>query len=298
MPRHESTSRPPREWALRYAQRGWHVFPVHSTRSGACSCGQTSCPRAAKHPRTRHGLDDATTDPDQIRAWWTRWPDAGIAVATGPSGLWVVDVDGPTGLETLSRLEAEHGDPGGVPVRTGGAGWHLYYRRPEGVELKNTASRIGPGIDTRGQGGYVVAPPAGHVSGRAYRWHAAREPVQPPPRWLVELALTPAATAARQGAPHPPLPPLGASTDRGDSWYAAAARGCLSDIAEAPPGQRNTALNGATYRLAQLAARRPDLFRPAAVFAAVSEAAAAAGLPDREIAATFRSAWRSAGQAA
>jgi len=88
------TENPKPEAALEYASLRVYVFPLHNTdAAGACSCGRTDCHSAGKHPRTEHGHLDATTDPAQIRRWWTAWPDANIGIATGPSGLIVIDVD-------------------------------------------------------------------------------------------------------------------------------------------------------------------------------------------------------------
>src|SRR5688572_18374307 len=95
------------EWALRYAGIGWHVFPTHTLKDGRCTCGRPHpvpegvqgverrkyCESPGKHPRTPNGVDDATNDLDRVRAWWIQWPDSNVAIATGPSGLFVVDVD-------------------------------------------------------------------------------------------------------------------------------------------------------------------------------------------------------------
>ena len=111
------------EAALRYITLGWKVFPLHSLRNGACTCGNPECTSPGKHPRTTHRLKDATTDPEQVHAWWEQWPDANIGIAPGAeSGLVVVDVD-PRHRGTLEAL----GDlPPTLTVRTGGGGWHLY----------------------------------------------------------------------------------------------------------------------------------------------------------------------------
>src|SRR5262245_17069661 len=80
--------------ALSYAARGWPVLACHSVQDGRCSCGNTACEHAGKHPRTAHGVKDATTDPATITAWWQQWPDANVAIATGAvSGLVIIDVD-------------------------------------------------------------------------------------------------------------------------------------------------------------------------------------------------------------
>ena len=88
-----------RKQALRFARRGWRVLPLHTASDGKCSCaaGQ-SCKHPGKHPRTRNGVKDATTDRTIIKAWWKRWPDANIGIATGQtSGIFVLDVDGDVG---------------------------------------------------------------------------------------------------------------------------------------------------------------------------------------------------------
>ncbi len=141
--------------ALTLARKNLAVFP---------------CLPRDKKPATSHGCNDATTDADTIRQWWRDNPQFNIGVATGAaSGIFVVDVDGlDTELE-VRRLEAEHGKlPATVEAITG-KGRHLYFRMPE-MPLRKSASKIAPGIDIRATGGYVIAPPSIHPSGRAYRW--------------------------------------------------------------------------------------------------------------------------------
>src|SRR4030095_6094641 len=101
------------------------------------SCGNPACSSPAKHPRTPHGVKDATTDPALITAWWTRWPEANVAVATGVgSGLLVIDVDshdGRDGEATLRMLEQHYGSlPQTVQQLTGSGGRHLLFRYPGG----------------------------------------------------------------------------------------------------------------------------------------------------------------------
>ena len=69
--------------ALSYARRGWAVIPLHTPIDGQCCCGSNSCPSAGKHPRTAHGVRDATTDEATIATWWKRWPDANVGIACG-----------------------------------------------------------------------------------------------------------------------------------------------------------------------------------------------------------------------
>ena len=159
--------------AIKYARRGWPVFPCHTIDADRkCTCGKAGCKSPGKHPRTTHGLKDATTDPKAIREWWRRWPRANIAIATGKaSGLAVLDADkqkgGVVALGTLRRK-----DPSGLNTpltsRTGGGGRHLFFQWREG--LKNSAGKLAEGIDVRAEGGYIIAPPSKHISGRPYRW--------------------------------------------------------------------------------------------------------------------------------
>ena len=159
------------EAALEYAERGWPVFPLHSPINGACSCGKQDCESPAKHPRTKHGLSDATTNRDTITKWWIKWPNANIGVRTGQiSGFVVVDIDpSKGGLESWQDLQDLNGRVDTLTSHTGGGGLHLFFEAPnEG--LKSTSGQIAPGVDTRAEGGYVVMPPSIHISGRHYRW--------------------------------------------------------------------------------------------------------------------------------
>jgi len=160
------------EYALLYAGFGWRVFPVHSMHGGVCSCGNDSCLSPGKHPRTKRGFKDASADERQIRSWWTRWPGANVAVATGQdSDLIVIDVDPRHGGDdTWETLKHELDVPATWEVRTGGGGVHAYFQFPDGEHISIGAGVLGPGIDHRGNGGYVVAPPSNHASGNAYFW--------------------------------------------------------------------------------------------------------------------------------
>src|SRR5206468_1565698 len=78
---------------LAYARRGWPILPLHSPTPSGCSCRIRGCSDVGKHPRTPHGWKDATTSPPLITAWWDRWPDANVGIATGPAKLVILDVD-------------------------------------------------------------------------------------------------------------------------------------------------------------------------------------------------------------
>ena len=87
-----------RQVALAYAKEGLPVFPLHNPADGGCSCGKAGCSDVGKHSRTRHGFNDATTDPNTINEWWDESPEANIGIPTGlPTGLMVVDVDADKG---------------------------------------------------------------------------------------------------------------------------------------------------------------------------------------------------------
>jgi len=174
--------------AQAYAKKGWLVFPLHYQVEGECSCGDKDCDNPAKHPRTPHGYLDATTDPDTITGWWTNWPDANIGVATGAvSGIVVVDTDLKNdGPRTWSDLQDIHGPVDTLSVLTGGGGNHWIFRAPTNGHLKGTAGKIGVGIGTRAEGGYIVAPPSVHVSGDRYEWDHRAE-IAPVPDWVLDL---------------------------------------------------------------------------------------------------------------
>ncbi|HVU66678.1 MAG TPA: bifunctional DNA primase/polymerase, partial [Ktedonobacteraceae bacterium] len=159
-----ATSRTPLDYALAYARRGWRVFPLHEIYNGDCSCGRDACASAGKHPRTKNGVKEATTDEAQIRAWWSYWPTANIGIATGiaqgaTSGLFVIDVDTHKGA-TLADLEGCDLSVllTSLTARTGNGGYHFYLSTDE--RLSNTCDHLARFVDTRGEGGYVVAPPS------------------------------------------------------------------------------------------------------------------------------------------
>jgi putative DNA primase/helicase len=176
--------------AIALAKRGWHVFPTHSTdEAGVCTCGNPECGSAGKHPRTPSGLKDATTDPDTIRSWWGRWPDANIAVRTGAeSGLFVLDTDvknGAKGYESLNQLEVEFGVlPATLTARTWSGGSHHFFRHP-GDSVKNRTG-FRPGLDIRGDGGYVLVAPS-FIGDENYTWVDHNAPVVDAPHWLLEV---------------------------------------------------------------------------------------------------------------
>jgi putative DNA primase/helicase len=244
----EAASDPMLAAALGYASRGWAVLPLHTPPPGglSCSCGRADCTSPGKHPRLAHGLKEASTDSAQLAAWWGRWPNANIGVVTGArSGLLVLDVDpGHGGEDSLSKLvEANEPLPDTPVVLTGGGGTHFYLRHP-GEEIRNNAgTKLGAGLDIRGDGGYVVAPPSLHASSRQYTWDG--EPViADPPEWLLVML--------RKPQPRPRVvEPLPAAATAG-RYGQRALELELAELAGAPEGGRNNALNTAAFNLAQL----------------------------------------------
>ena len=169
---------------LEYADWGWHIFPCHAIVRGACSCpAGPACESPGKHPRTKNGVKDATTDHDTITAWMNRWPDAiNWAVACGHlSGLVVIDIDtrknGFASIEELEQNRYEGPLPNTRKASTGGGGRHLFYKYPTtGLPVGNRVGWL-PGVDVKANGGYVMLPPSSHISGGTYSWVDASAPI-------------------------------------------------------------------------------------------------------------------------
>jgi hypothetical protein len=192
--------------ALRYAGRGLPVFPLWPVlpfKYGfTCACGKTiRCDSPGKHPiphLTPNGLKHATTDERTIKDWWTVQLDANIAIATG--AVIVIDIDprhgGDRSLVELERTNCEL--PPTWRVHTGGGGKHIYLAAPPEITIKNSAGQLGAGIDVRGHGGYVVAPPSKHKSGGKYEWAAGKD-IAPMPEWLITALQQPRMKAVVAG---------------------------------------------------------------------------------------------------
>jgi hypothetical protein len=165
--------------ALKLAERGLAVFPCHPQD---------------KRPACKHGCLDATVDADTIRLCWQAEPAFNIGVATGAvSKIFVVDVDGDdAALRQLGDL------PPTVSVTTA-RGKHYYFKYPN-VTVRNSAGKIAPGIDVRGDGGYVLAPPSVHPTGARYRWSSGcHNSIATSPPWLLEALIEP--TKANSATP-------------------------------------------------------------------------------------------------
>jgi len=180
-----NTTNPLLQSALALAALDLHVLPLHCARDGICSCRNKQCRTPGKHPRTGKGVKDASTDLSRIERWWKKNPDANVGVATG-NGLRVLDVDPRNGGDaTLAKLVAVHGPlPKTVTIETGGGGQHYYFRVPPGAP--NSCGIVGPGLDIKGEGGYVVAAGSVHASGAKYRYRVSfnKAEIAGLPAWL------------------------------------------------------------------------------------------------------------------
>jgi hypothetical protein len=275
--------------ALAAAALGWHVFP---------------CAAGGKRPALRGNWQDlATTSPDQIRDWWARAP-YNIGIACGPSGLVVIDLDLPhdvdddegaadgalfplSGADILSGLAGQHGAryPGGTYiVDTPSGGCHLYFSAAADGRARNSAGALGPHIDVRADGGYVVGA-GSRVGGRAYTARGGRRPPAPAPLppWLGRLV-------AESPTPAPAVPPQrvpAGDPAQGREYAIAALRAETSRVAAAVPGTRNDTLNRAAFSLGQLVTA--GLLPPIPVITSLIDAAMHAGLPEEEAIRTVRS---------
>jgi len=274
--------------ALDYAARGWAVFPLHSMMSGRCSC-RRDCSHPAKHPIARHGAREATTDERTIRSWWDRWPWANVGLATGAaSGIVVIDVDPPNGgTHSLVHLQSLKGSlPETLTALTGGGGLHLVYRH-SGGQVRNTAGRLPgvadplPGIDLRGDGGYIVAPPSRHRSGACYTWVDPTAVLTEMPGWLRPTTRRPFPTDRTTARP-----PMGS----GSRYGLAALQTEVADVRRSAVGERNNRLNRAAFSLGMLIAGGE--LDETVVEGELLAAALDAGLPEREATASIRSGLR------
>jgi hypothetical protein len=190
--------------ALALAAKGFAVFPLRP---------KTKEPYGDdKFYRTVGGYKCATRDRSLVEFWWARHPDNNIGIATGSvSAIWVLDVDGDEGRETLAMLEEKHGHlpktvevvtPGKINKKTGvhtGKGLHLYFRYPLGLDIRNAQDHE---IDWRGNGGYVLAPPSEHPDGGNYACVDSASEFADAPDWLLDIVTGKrGADGPRQAAP-------------------------------------------------------------------------------------------------
>jgi len=268
--------------ALLYATMGWLVICLHGWDNGRCTCGRADCPSPAKHPRTEHGLKDATADLATIERWFKRWPASNVGLLTGES-FDVCDIDGEAGDRALGDVARAAGDPEMVtdgPMAETGKGSHLLFQ----ATGEGNRAGIVPQVDWRGRGGYIVAPPSLHASGRRYRWLdglGPDTPLQPAPAWLLDLVRPPVREVIPMG-----ITPSG----RGNSYGRRALEAEVGRVALAPVGTRNDALNRAAFSLGQLVAGGE--LEPAQVAGDLLAVAVRIGLTEHEAERTITSGMR------
>jgi hypothetical protein len=226
----------PLDQALAYAAHGWPVFPCHWDGG----------PRLRKTPLTRNGFKDASRDPQAIQQWWGRWATALIGLPTGEvSGIVVLDVDvkrseanGFDSLEDLGRsilpeTPTAHTESGGV---------HVYFRCPD-QDVRNSASRIAPGLDVRANGGYVIVP----SPGSGYVWDTVWNfdtvaPIEAP-KWL-----WPAPAARPRASAQSVIQTTGLSR-----YAERALDAACNAVLRAPAGQQELTLNAECFSIGTLA---------------------------------------------
>lgn len=166
-----------RDAALGYLARRWSVIPA--------------APRGKRAIVAWRTYQERLPSKTELRRWFGKWPEANVAIVTGAvSGLVVLDIDpGHGGEDSLATIEERHGAlPVTIEAETGGGGRHLYFAHPGG-EISNRAG-MAPGLDLRGDGGMIIAPPSIHPSGKPYRWRERRSPgevdLAPLPVWILQ----------------------------------------------------------------------------------------------------------------
>ncbi|MEU8100762.1 bifunctional DNA primase/polymerase [Streptomyces rubiginosohelvolus] len=274
--------------ALDAAEHDWHVFPLRPADKRPALHGEAVCPLigdcAGGH---RKWEDRATIDPDRIRRAWAERP-FNIGIATGPSGLLVIDLDvpkrnsstdTPSGVNTFTALCERAGQP--VPTtyrtRTASGGHHLYFTTPPSIRLGNTAGTLAPLVDTRAWGGYVVAPGSTTPGGRYEVTDPS--PVAPLPGWLLAL-LRPVSRG--------PVGPLALPVVSGSRAARAALERECRRVVAAPERRGNNTLNHSAFKVGRFVAWG-DLARHE-VEEAFQGAGEARGLTVAECRATIRSA--------
>ncbi|MHC0432009.1 bifunctional DNA primase/polymerase [Streptomyces sp. O3] len=241
--------------ALNAAARGWHVHPLRPGTKRPALHGETTCPRTGPCADGHLKWEQrATTDPDRIRAAWSRTP-FNVGIATGPSGLLVVDLDtpghkdssadAPDGATAFAALceRAGHAVPHTYRTRTASGGQHLYFTAPPSIRLANTAGTLAPLVDTRAWGGYVVA--AGSTTPTGPYETVGACTVAPLPEWLLAI-LKPVPKPA-----HALSVPV---STHAPAYAAAALRNEVHNVATAADGTRNTTLLRAARALGRLIA--------------------------------------------
>jgi len=267
-----------------YLELGFSILPLHRpvrTPDGfRCSCSNPNCSSPGKHPFARlvpHGLRDASSNPGTVHSWFGDG-NVNIGIVTGAtSGVFVIDIDPRHGGdESLAALEARFGPlPATWRFLTGGGGEHIVFQHPGNV-IPNSANKLGVGIDIRGDGGYIVAPPSMHMSGRPYAISVDHHPdeisLSEAPSWLLERLTR---------RPTPLTTPGNKHADRMEQsdWRKIVTR-------SVPEGQRNQTIASVTGHLLR---HRVDPFVTLALITAWNSARCIPPLSDDEVERTVRS---------
>ncbi|QTK78308.1 Bifunctional DNA Primase/Polymerase [Agrobacterium tumefaciens] len=234
----------PLELAQHYVAQGWPVFPCrsHAEENVDQATGEIIT-LGEKTPLTPNGFKGATRFPRIIERWWSDWPDAAVGLPTGEkTGFFALDIDnkpgGANGFDWLAEMEAEHGPlPDTARVMSPNGGLHIYFNYVVGTRNRGA---LGAGVDIRSEGGYVLAAGSTMANGRSYKWETDTREIADAPAWLLDLLLPKSAPAHTQYS-------LSAATN--NAYVDAAVDRELADLAGAPMGTRNNALNDAAFSI-------------------------------------------------
>lgn len=291
------------EAAVAYTRRGWRVMPVRwIDDDGTCACDKgEECLSPGKHPVHVEWHQVASDDPVTVASWWRteavgtimrEWfPRANVGILTGrESGIFVLDVDSYAGgIQTLGAYERRNGElPETYVHSTGRGGTHYVFASPD-FDVRNSAGKVlGKGLDVRGQHGFIVAPPSMSSHG-PYQLNPAHAdlPVAAAPEWLLAMLRTydkgQTGSALSGEAPSE-------ATGAARRYAEAAVEAEAERMRSAAEGTRNDTLNQCAFSLGTLGGA--GLLTEETAYAALREAALAAGLADGEIRSTFLSGWR------
>ncbi|WP_025593805.1 bifunctional DNA primase/polymerase [Agrobacterium tumefaciens] len=243
MPEH-TTPLTPLELAQHYVAQGWPVFPCRSQAEEHVDQAKGEIiTLGEKTPLTPNGFKGATRFPRIIERWWSDWPDAAVGLPTGEkTGFFALDIDnkpgGANGFDWLTEMEAEHGPlPDTARVTSPNGGLHIYFKYVVGTRNRGA---LGAGVDIRSEGGYVLAAGSTMANGRSYKWDTDTREIADAPAWLLDLLLPKSAPAHTQYS-------LSAATN--NAYVDAAVDRELADLAGAPMGSRNNALNDAAFSI-------------------------------------------------
>lgn len=234
----------PLELAQHYVAQGWPVFPCrsHAEEHVDQATGEIVT-LGEKTPLTPNGFKGATRFPRIIERWWSDWPDAAVGLPTGEkTGFFALDIDnkpgGANGFDWLSEMEAEHGPlPDTARVTSPNGGLHIYFKYVVGTRNRGA---LGAGVDIRSEGGYVLAAGSTMANGRSYKWDTDTREIADAPAWLLDLLLPKSAPAHTQ---------YSQSAATNNAYVDAAVDRELADLAGAPLGTRNNALNDAAFSI-------------------------------------------------